>query len=97
VSKKAFHVEFDDESALATGKKNDRLSYEVSEDEHLRLELVEGVPFLFGNRPAFLSLAKIFVKMGLSDYKDGFHVQLRRDFSDDAEQQDVLTICVDSK
>jgi hypothetical protein len=58
VSKKAFHIEFEDESASATGKKNDRLSYEILEDEHLRLELVEGAPFLFGNRSGFLSLAK---------------------------------------
>ena len=60
------HIEFDDESASATGKKHDALSYEVSEEAHLRLEVLDGVPFLFGNRPGFLSLARILIKMGLS-------------------------------
>jgi hypothetical protein len=97
VSKVMFQIEFDDESASATGRKNDRLSYQVSEEAHLSLKLVDGSPFLFGNRPGFLSLAKILVKIGLSEYKEGFHVHLRRDFSDDAEQPDAMTICLDSK
>jgi len=90
------HIEFDDESASATGKKHDALSYEVSEEAHLRLEVLDGVPFLFGNRPGFLSLARILIKMGLSGYKDGFHVHLRRDFSGDGELPDTLTICLNS-
>jgi len=97
LNKKEFHIEFDDESASATGKKNDRLSYEILEDAHLRLELVEGAPFLLGNRSGFLSLARMLVKMGLSEYKDGFHVHLRQDFSGEAELPDALTICLDSK
>lgn len=97
MSKQAFKIEFDDESASATGRKNDRLSYEVSEEAHLRLELIEGSPFLSGNKAGFLSLAKILIKMGISEYKDGFHIHLRRDFSDDAGQPDALTVCLDSK
>ena len=97
MSKKAFHVEFDDESASATGKKHDRISYEILDDAQLRLELVEDAPFLFGNRPGFLSLARMLVKMSLSDYKNGFHVHLRQDFSGDAELPDAVTICLDSK
>jgi hypothetical protein len=97
VSKKAFDFEFDDQSAAATGKKHDALSYEVSEEAQLTAELLNGSLFLWGNRPGLLGLAKILIRMGLSEYKDGFHVHLRQDFSGDAELPDVLTICVNSK
>jgi hypothetical protein len=97
VGKRVFHVEFDDQSASTTGKKHDALSFEVLEDAHLRLEFLEGAPFLWGNRPGFLSLARILIKMGVSDYKEGFHIHLRQDFSGDAELPDALTICLNSK
>ncbi|HTA22867.1 MAG TPA: hypothetical protein VK763_04990 [Terriglobales bacterium] len=97
MSKKAFDFEFDDQSASATGKKHDALSYEVLEEAQLRAELLDGILFLSGNRPGFLSLARILVKIGLSGYKDGFHIHLRRDFSGDADLPDQLTICLNSK
>jgi len=95
VSKKVFQIEFDDESASATGKKNDVLSYEVEEGARLRLELLDGIQFLVGNRPGFLSLARILIKMGLSGYKNGFHIHLRQDLNGDAGLPDTLTICLD--
>jgi hypothetical protein len=45
VSKEAFQIEFDDESASATGRKNDQLSFEVSQEAHLSLELIDGTRF----------------------------------------------------
>ena len=97
MSKSVFQIEFDDESASASGKKNDALSYEVEEDAQLRLEVLDGIQFLFGNRPGFLSLARILLKMALSGYRDGFHVHLRQDLSGDAGLPDTLTICLNSK
>jgi hypothetical protein len=69
VSKEAFQIEFDDESASATGRKNDQLSFEVSQEAHLSLELIDGTPFLFGNRSGFLDLVKILIKLGLVSIK----------------------------
>ena len=63
--------------------------------------LVLGAPWLPFWRPLPLGLrrwlARMLVKMGLSEYKDGFHVHLRQDFSGEAELPDALTICLDLK
>jgi hypothetical protein len=94
MSKKVFHLEFEDESAAASGTRHDGLSYECSDegDECLKVEVLDGVPFIIGNRSAFLTLARVLAKFGLSEYKDDFHIHLRKDFSDDAALPDALTI-----
>jgi hypothetical protein len=90
--KKVFHFEFDDESAAESGSKHDGITYGCSaaEDERLRIEMVDGVPFILANRSGLLTLAKILVKIALSKYRDGFHVHLYRDFNADAPV--VLTV-----
>ena len=40
-------------------------------------------------------LAKLLVKLSMGDYKQGFHIHLRSDFSDDAAQPDALTILLE--
>jgi hypothetical protein len=42
-----------------------------------------------------LALAKLLVKISMGEYKQGFHIHLRADFSGDAAQPDVLTILLD--
>jgi hypothetical protein len=39
-----------------------------------------------------LTLAKLLIQLSLGEHKDGFHVHLRADFSDDAAKPDVLTL-----
>jgi len=79
-AKEILHFEFEDESATATGRKHDRVTYQrsVKEDERLRVELIHGTPFIFGNSSGLVTLAKILVKMGTSQYKDGFHILASR-------------------
>lgn len=78
---KSFNFEFEDE-------RTNHITFEYSPDGDEQLDtLVEkGLPILYANRPALLSLAKLFAKMALGDYTDGFHVHLRKDF--DADQPD---------
>jgi len=85
---KIFHLEFEDESAAATGRRHDKITYECSpdEDERLRIELIDGTPFIFGNPAGLVTLAKILVKMGTGQYKDGFHIHLHQDFNADAPE-----------
>jgi hypothetical protein len=90
--KKVFHFEFDDESAGATGKLHDGISYECSETERLSTTTINDAPAIFANPDGLLTLAKILVKMGMSNYKSGFHLHLQKDFSSDPP--DVLTISV---
>jgi len=90
--KKVFHLDFDDESAAESGNKHDGISYESSaaEDERLRIEMIDGVPFIFANGSGLLTLARILIKIALSKYKDGFHVHLHRDFN--ADSPEVLAV-----
>jgi len=39
-----------------------------------------------------LTLAKLLIQLSLGEYKNGFHIHLRDNFSDDAAKPDVLTI-----
>ena len=54
-----------------------------------------GVPFVFANRAGILALARLLIKLSMGEYKQGFHIHLRSDFSEDAAQRDVLTILLD--
>ena len=95
--KKLFRFEFEDLSAKGGNRKHDGIAYEHSrnEDEQFRIENVDGTPFLVANSSGLLMLAQIFAKMGLSEYKDGFHVHLREDFNGDSP--DVLTVVVNNQ
>jgi hypothetical protein len=45
---------------------------------------------IYGNRHAFMVLAKTFAKLALGEYKPGFHIHLSEDF--DGDKEDVLTV-----
>lgn len=90
--KKSFTLEFEDGSAAATGRPNDGISLELSGDESLKVEIHQGIPMVWASRAALVALGKTLLKMGLSEYKPGFHLQFREDFGDDAARPDVLTI-----
>ena len=88
---KRFEFEFVDESAAASGKPSDRLTFpEYTGDEQLQVFEVEGVPTVSANRDGLLMLARILVKMALSDYRDGFHLHLYEDFNADLKEALVL-------
>jgi len=85
VHKKTFSYEFEDHSPRS-------ITYEVGEADQLGVSVKEGIPFIYANREGMLTLAKILIQLSLGEYKDGFHVHLRPDFSDDASSLDALAI-----
>jgi hypothetical protein len=82
--KKTFTYEFEE-------GRPDSLSYQLSMEENERLEtLVEdGVPTLYMNRPAMLTLAKLLIKLAEGPYSEQFHVHLKKNFG---EGPDALTV-----
>jgi hypothetical protein len=88
MAQKSFTFDFVDKSAKS-------IAYECESAERLRTTVEAGVPFVFANRPGMLALAKLLLKIGMSEYSQGFHVHVRSDFSDDAAERDALTILLD--
>jgi hypothetical protein len=69
----------------------DSLTYELSMEENERLDALteDGIPVVYMNRPAMLTLAKLLIKLAEGPYKEQFHVHLKKDFG---EEKDVLTL-----
>ena len=84
MEKKTFSYEFEDHSPRS-------IRYEVEQGGTLSASVENGVPFIYANREGMLTLAKLLLQLSLGQYKNGFHIHLRSDFSDDAGNQDVLT------
>jgi hypothetical protein len=82
--KKNFQFEFEDTSA------ENRISFDYNEDidEIFEIQTDKGTPVLCANQQGFMTLAKVFIKMAMCDYKDGFHINIRKDF--DADRSDTL-------
>lgn len=85
--KKTFTFEYDDE-------KPDTLSYQVSleEDEKLDSSVENGVPFVYLNRSAMITLAKILIKIANGSYSHGFHLHLYKDFNADEPERVVVLL-----
>jgi len=83
--KNTFTFEFDDEQP-------NTLTYECSmaEDEKFSTSVEHGVPTIYANRSALVTLAKLVIKMASGTHADGFHVHLGQDFNSDLP--DCLTI-----
>jgi len=80
---KAHLVEFSDGSALATGARHDGISMSYTGDECLRKFEVDGLPYIYGNRAGLVWLGELLIQIGLSQYKDGFHLHIREDCDPD--------------
>ena len=59
----------------------------------MTIVIENGVPVMYANRQAFLSLAKTFVKIAFCDYSD-FHIHLRKDL--DTEQPEILRVILNN-
>jgi hypothetical protein len=82
-----FEFEFEDESL------ENSISFEYSEsiDEILSVSIDDsGMTTIYGNREAFMVLAKTFAKLALGNYKEGFHFHLREDF--DGDKKDIISV-----
>jgi len=83
--KKHFQFEFEEEQ-----KNRITFEYSLEADEKLDALIENGVPILYLNRPAMITLAKTLIKMALGPYGEGFHVHLRKDLN--ADLPDRLTV-----
>jgi hypothetical protein len=68
-----FEFEFKDESL----ENSILFEYGESMDEILSVSIDDsGVATIYGNREAFMVLAKTFAKLALGNYEEGFHFHL---------------------
>lgn len=69
-----------------------RLSFECSDalDEELRAQVLHGGIVVSVNVSGCLSLAKVFIKLALGSYPNGYRIPIREDF--DGNRPDALTI-----
>jgi hypothetical protein len=86
---KTFKFEFPEEDAKS-------LTYECDETERLVSKVEEGVPVVYLNRPAMITLAKILIQMALGKYQEGFHLHLHEDFNSDARDQLTIVLSPDN-
>lgn len=84
--KKSFEYSFDDLSSESIME----FDYNEFLEEKFSIKTSNGLVSFEGNREAFLFLAKVFLKMGLCDYKNNFHVHFSKDFN--ADEQDILKL-----
>ncbi|MBW4694874.1 MAG: hypothetical protein KME27_24255 [Lyngbya sp. HA4199-MV5] len=83
-----FEFEFEDQSS------GNEITFDHgnSLDEEFNITIENNVAVMYGNRQAFLSLAKLFLKIALCNYPIGFHLHLKKDF--DADEAEVFRICL---
>lgn len=81
----SFTFEFEEE-------KPNRITFDYSPeaDEELDSAVEHGVPIVYANRSALLTLGKLFIKMAKGPYQDGFHIHLRKDLN--ADEGDRLIV-----
>lgn len=83
--KKQFNFEFEEEQ-----KNQINFEYSPEADEQLDALIENGVPILYLNRSAMITLAKTLIKIALGPYDIGFHVHLTKDL--DADFPDRLVV-----
>lgn len=88
---KKFEFEFIDQSSENT------ISFEYDDDieEEIDVQVYNERLFLYANRQAFFALAKAFIKMAMGNYKDGFHIHIRKNF--EANQPEIICCVLKNK
>jgi hypothetical protein len=84
--KRKFEFEFEDQSS----EKTITFEYDESIEEEVNVCIENGVPVMYANSEALLSLAKLLAKMALCDYPKGFDLHLKKDF--DADEKEILRV-----
>ena len=82
----AFQYEVEKESR----KKEIVFEYIEGSNEQLRVETIDGIPYIVANRAGMLALAKLLVTIGAGTRLEDLHLHLRRDF--DGDRDEVLRI-----
>ena len=91
---KSHLVEFSDGSAKATGARNDGISLSISGNELLRKFEANGLPYIYGNSAGLVWLGELLIQIGLSEYKNGFHLHIREDCDED--KNEILIVGLDN-
>lgn len=93
--KKQFLFEFEDGSAKATGDQWDGMSTSYSGDELIKIfGGADNVPFISGNSSGLVKLGELLIQIGLSEYRDGYHVHVYEDF--DQDKPEILVVGVNN-
>lgn len=84
-------IEFNDQSSKTTGQPYDSISYGLyAGDERLRVEMIDGVPMVWGNPSGLKKVAEILLQIATSPYRPGFHIHLYENLN--ANRNDALGI-----
>ena len=77
-----FEFEFEDLSP------RNGITFDYSDEceEEMRIVIENGVPVIYANKQAYMTLAKAFIKMACGNYSDGFHFHLHQNFDGDEEE-----------
>ncbi|MEI9968792.1 MAG: hypothetical protein WDM87_09265 [Terracidiphilus sp.] len=89
---KSHLIEFSDGSAKATGARHDAISFSCSGNEILRRFEVGGLPYIYGNGAGLVWLGELLVRIGLGEYKDGFHLHIREDCDENKNETFIVGI-----
>jgi hypothetical protein len=86
--------DFEDGSANATGNRYDGMSTNYySGDEVLKISGGgDTLPFIAGNSSGLVTLGKFLIQMGMSEYRDGFHIHIHEDFNEDKPETLIVGI-----
>jgi hypothetical protein len=67
-------------------KKQVTFEYLENANEHLRVEVIDDLPYIVANQAGMLALAKLLITIGAGCNWEGFHLHLRQDFNGDREE-----------
>ena len=84
---KQFTYEYEDD-----GKNRITFDYSPEGDEKMDTSVENGIPFLYLNRSAMLTLAKTLIKVAIGTYSEGFHVHLNKDLNADEPERLVVLL-----
>ena len=92
--KKQFIFEFEDGSAKSTGQRWDGMTTDFYSGDEVLQGLGGGdtVPFISGNSAGLVALGKFLIQIGLSDYRDGYHVHIYEDFNMDKPEIMIIGV-----
>jgi hypothetical protein len=71
-------------------KKQVTFEYTERSNEQLRVETIEGIPYIVANQAGMLALAKLLITIGAGCHWEGFRLHLRQDF--DGTRDEVLRL-----
>ncbi|HUI84105.1 MAG TPA: hypothetical protein VL240_07775 [Candidatus Binatia bacterium] len=82
--------EFQYEVEKQSRKREAVFEYMERSNGQLRVEIIEGIPYIIANRAGMLALAKLLITIGAASRSADLRLHVRQDF--DGSQEEVLRI-----